>query len=181
MKQAILAAIASIFLVVGVSGQTKNGTSPKVVDFSGSWQLNLKRSNFDALTTISMMKVDADQTDKDFSVTYVTVPGPPPGGGNPVGGPRKATFLYNLDGTETTSEPDQSLGMTPATLTARIADDGKLVLTSKRKVSTSFGGENYEVKETWRLEDKGKTLVISRTIFSPRTSNVVRLVLDRID
>lgn len=181
-KEVVLAAIVSLFLFTACAlGQTGAGKA-KAVDFSGSWQLNLKKSNFDAFTTISMMKVDAEQTDKDISVAYVTVPGPPPGGGKPpVDKPKKASFLYNLDGTETMTEPDLELGMTPATLTARITDDGKLVLTSKRKVSTTFGGGNYEVKETWRLEASGKVLTITRTIFTPRGSNVVRMVLDRID
>lgn len=163
----------------------------KKADFSGSWTLDVSRSKLDERARIESMTMTVAQTDKDIKVETATKRLPPPadamqsGGGGQGGGMRRGggfggdgTFLYTLDGKESSIETDGPMGKVPVKLKAEI-DGGKLKLSSTRTFNTQMGEVSMTTKETWTLSDDGKTLTVKRDTETPRGTNSSEMVFTR--
>lgn len=126
--------ITSAALVIGVlSGQ----------ELSGTWSLNLSRSDIRSLPTPPDPILKIQQRDRVLTVSGAT---------NETG--PLTTFEYPLDG----SEKKQRVG--ESTWSTRTKWEGAALLVN----TLVSGPQNYSIMERWRSSRDGSTLTIKRTI-----------------
>lgn len=156
-------------------------------DFSGTWTLDAGKSKLDGRARIESVTMNVAQTDKDIKIETATKRLPPPegAGGGQGGGMRRGggmggdgTFLYTLDGKETSIETDSPMGKVPVRLKAEF-DGGKLKLSSVRTFNTPNGEMTATTRETWALSDDGKTLTVKRETETPRGTNSSEMVFTK--
>ena len=165
----------------------------KPTNFSGTWGLDIPKSQLDVRTRIESMSMTVAQTDKELKVTTETKrPAPPtdapqanPGAAGPGGGGGRGmggrgfggdgTVAYSLEGKETVVEVDGPNGKMPLKYNAKI-EGGKANLSSVRSLSGPMGDITITTKEVWSLSEDGKPLTVVREQTSPRGSNTSTLV-----
>jgi hypothetical protein len=131
---------ASVAATPGATAMIHVGGSQP--NFSGTWKLNISKSNFGQLPP------PASQTDTiDDSEPSVKIAEDQKGG---MMGDLNLTTTISTDGKETTSS---GMGGAPVTSTAHW-DGIALVVDSK----TSFQGSDIKIKDTYTLSSDGKTL-----------------------
>lgn len=173
MKKILFLAIALCMMSVAAFAQK--------TDYSGTWTLDVAKSKLNERARVESMTLTVTQTEKDIKVESATkrTPMPEAQDGGPARrggfGPGDTTFVYTLDGKETTTEVEGRMGKTPVRLTAKI-DGGKLNLSSSRTFSGPMGEVTATTKETWALSDDGKTLTIVRESTSPRGTDTTTMV-----
>jgi hypothetical protein len=148
----------------------------KTSDFSGTWILDVSKSQLGERSFIESQTLTVKQTATDLKVETATKRTPPPamnpsggqvakgGFGGGMGGGRMGggdtPWTYSLGGKDTKGEMSGPMGAIPVTLNAKF--DGKTLLLSR--VST-FNGQMGEVtmtnKESWSVSDDGKTLTVN--------------------
>ena len=157
----------------------------KPTDFSGTWMLDIPKSQLNERMRIEAMTMTVAQTDKELKVTTETKrPAPAadasanPGGGRGMGGRfggADGTVAYSLDGKETIVEMDGPNGKMPVKYKA-ILEAGKLNLSSTRNLSGPMGDITITSKDSWSLSPDGKTLTSVREQTTPRGSSTSTLV-----
>ena len=174
-----LAAIIATFAIAGFA-------QAKPTDFSGTWNLDIPKSQLDVRARIESLTMTVAQTDKELKVTTETKrPAPPadapaggPGGGGRMGGRGfggDGTVAYSLDGKETVVEIEGPNGKLPIKYTGKI-EGGKANLSSVRSFSGPMGDVTITTKEVWTLSADGKTLTVNRTMNSPRGESTSTMV-----
>ncbi|HTS48932.1 MAG TPA: hypothetical protein VMH05_13370 [Bryobacteraceae bacterium] len=130
-RKAILTSVAALALAASLAAKP---------NFSGTWTLNVSKSDFGMLpgpTSRTDVIEHNDPALKD-TVTQETQQGP-----------QNATLNYTTDGKEATNEQG------PMTVTSTLSWDGdSLVVNSK----TSIQGNDITIKQVWTLSADGKTL-----------------------
>ena len=160
----------------------------KPANFSGTWNLDIPKSQMNERMRIESLTMTVVQSDKELKVTSETKrPGPPadasqPGPNGPGGGRRgmrgfgsDGTVAYSLDGKETIVEIDGPNGKMPIKYTASL-EAGKANLTSSRSFSGPMGDITATTKEVWTLSPDGKILTVARTQTTPRGESTSTLV-----
>jgi len=173
----LLAAMFAAFSIAGFA-------QAKPTDFSGTWVLDIPKSQMDARMRIEAMTVTVVQTDKELKVTNEVKRAAPPadaaanggGGGRGMGrGLGDGTTVYSLDGKETVVEVDGPNGKMPVKYKAMI-EGGKANLSTVR----TFTGPNGEITATskyvWTLSPDAKTLTSVQEQTSPRGTSTSTLV-----
>lgn len=125
--------------------------------FTGTWKLNLAKSDFNRVTGPRSMTLKVDQTDKELRVRTSLVDRL---------GERSDTARYVLDGRVN----QNSSGI--ATETIALLDGDILVLDVKQ-------GLNLAYKERWSLSSDGKTLTIKRHHIFTRSELTEEFILDK--
>lgn len=203
-KVSVLRAIFCLLLCIGsISAQEK------AANFAGSWELDVVKSKLPERMRLESGEMTVTQTDKELTVATDFKRASPPntlaqmnenGGMRPDGnramrrggggmgrgamtGGGNGTFTYNLDGSETTAESETPAGGEPSsvTLNAKTEKDGKLKLSSSRRISNQTGDLRITTKETWELAGDGKTLKVTRQTETPRGSQTVELFFTKKD
>jgi len=181
MKKILFLTIALIALALSSYGQAKP------TDFSGTWNLDISKSQLNERMRIESMTMTVAQTDKEFKVTSETKrPGPPadasqpgpngPGGGRGMRGfGADGTVVYSLEGKETIVEIDGPNGKMPIKYKASL-EAGKANLSSSRSFSGPMGEIIATTKDVWTLSPDGKTLTVARTQTTPRGESTSTLV-----
>jgi hypothetical protein len=180
----LFAAILALCALAGAA-QEKAAKTP---DFSGTWILDVSKSQLGERNFIESQTLTVKQTANDIKVETATKRTPPPtvnmngdrGGKGPMGGGMgggrmgDTPWTYALDGKDTKGEMPGPMGPMPVTLNAKF--DGKTLLLSR--VST-LNGQMGEVtisnKETWSLSEDGKTLTINTERSGMRTETTVKV------
>jgi len=130
-RKAILTSVAALALATSLAAKP---------NFSGTWTLNVSKSDFGMLpgpTSRTDVIEHNDPVLKD-TVTQETQQGP-----------QNATLSFTTDGKEATNEQG------PMTVTSTLSWDGdSLVVNSK----TSVQGNDITIKQVWTLSADGKTL-----------------------
>jgi len=174
-----LAAMFAAFTIAGL-GQAKP------TDFSGTWTLDITKSQLSERRPIEAMTMTVAQTAKELTVTTETKrPAPPadapaggPGGGRGMGrgfGGGDGTVVYSLDGKETVIEVEGPNGKLPIKYKASL-EAGKANLSSTRSFSGPMGDVTFTTKDVWSLSADGKTLTSVREQTSQRGTNSSTLV-----
>ena len=177
--------LVAVFCLFSVGAMAQGKMSTK--DFSGTWVLDVSKSKLDERARIESMTMTVAQTEKELKVTTETKRQAPPAdaaGGSGGGGGRggrggfgggDGTNTYTLDGKETTTQRETSMGPIPVKHTAML-DAGRVRISS----SSTFTGQNGEVtitnKEAWSMSDDGKTLTVERESTSPRGTSSTTMV-----
>ncbi|MEO7659650.1 MAG: hypothetical protein ABIV48_08545 [Pyrinomonadaceae bacterium] len=159
----------------------------KPPDFTGTWILDVSKSQLGDRMRVESMTLTVAQTDKELKVTTETkraaLPadapqGGPGGGGRGLGrgfGGGDSTITYSLGGKETVVEIDGPNGKMPVKYTAAV-DAGKAILTSSRSLSGPMGEITMTTKDSWSLSAEGKTLTVVREQSTPRGTNSSTMV-----
>ena len=170
---------AAILCVTAVAGYSQ----AKPTDFSGTWVLDVSKSQLGERARIEAMTVTVAQTDKELKVTTETKrPAPPadassggPGGRGMGRGFGDGTVSYSLDGKETIVEIEGPNGKMPVKYKGTI-EGGKANLSSTRTFTGPMGEVTSMTKDSWSLSADGKTLTVAREQTSPRGTNSSTLV-----
>src|SRR5688572_6910408 len=154
----------------------------KATDFSGTWMLDIPKSQVNERMRIEALTMTVVQTAKELTVTTETKrPAPPAdaaaaaavngrGAGRGMGGRfggGDGTVAYSLEGKETVVEIDGPNGKLPIKYKAAM-DGGKANLSSVRSFSGPMGDITVTAKDVWTLSPDGKTLTVVREQTSPR-------------
>jgi len=172
--------LAAMFAAFSIAGFAQ----AKPTDFSGTWSLDIPKSQLDVRMRIEALTMTVAQTDKELKVTTETKRQAPPadaaaagtggGGGRGMGrgfGGGDGTVAYSLDGKETTVEIDGPNGKMPIKYKGTV-EGGKANLSSSRTFTGQMGEMTVTTKDVWTLAPDGKTLTVVREQTSPRgTSN----------
>ena len=175
--------LAAMFAAFSIAGFAQKPT-----DFSGTWVLDVPKSQLDVRARLEALTMTIAQTDKELKVTSEAKRAAPPadapqggGGGRGMGrgfGGGDGTIVYSLDGKETVVEVDGPNGKLPVKYKGTI-EGGKANLSSVR----SFTGPNGEItitsKYVWTLSDGGKTLTSVQEQVSPRGTSTSTLVFTK--
>lgn len=176
-KLSVLAAIFCMFLAAGaIFAQDKED------NFAGRWELDLSRSKLPERMRVESMTLNVAQSDQEIRVrtmvkqtarleseNRVASGDKRPGGGmmrNDV------TILYSLVGgmrMGTVVKPENAVDK-PSTgnPVASLENDGKLKLSSSRKISSAMDEVTVTTEEVWELIDGGRGLKIKREAETPR-------------
>ena len=174
--------LSAVFAAVAVSASAQT----KATDFSGTWTLDVAKSQLGDRARIEAMTLTVVQSEKEMKVTTETkrqsppadAPAGGPGGGRGMGrgfGGGDGTITYSLDGKETTVEIDGPNGAMPVKYQATM-EGGKGYLSSQRSFSGPMGEVTITTKDLWSLSADGKTLTIVRSQTSPRGTNSSTMV-----
>jgi hypothetical protein len=169
--------LAAFFAAFAIAGYAQ----AKPTDFSGTWNLDIPKSELNERMRVEAMTLTVAQTDKELKVTTETKrPAPPadaPQGGRGMRGfgGGDSTVAYSLDGKETIVEVDGPNGKMPIKYTGKI-EGGKANLSSSRTFSGQMGEVTVTTKDTWTLSPDGKTLTVVRDQTSPRGSSTSTMV-----
>jgi hypothetical protein len=160
----------------------------KPTNFSGTWMLDIPRSQINERMRVEALTMTVAQTDKELKViTETKRPAPPadaaaspngPGAGRGVGGRSggaDGTVVYSLEGKETIVEIDGPNGKLPIKYTATLGA-GKANLSSTRSFKGPMGDLTIVAKDAWTLSPDGKTLTVVREQSSPRGTSSSTLV-----
>jgi len=161
----------------------------KPTDFSGTWSLDIPKSQLDVRMRVEALTMTVVKTDKELKVTNeIKRAAPPadaaaPSGGAGSGGGRgmgrgfggDGTVVYSLDGKETTVEVDGPNGKLPIKYKATM-EGGKANLSSLRTFSGPNGEMTFTTKDVWTLSDGGKTLTVAREQVTPRGTSTSTMV-----
>jgi hypothetical protein len=176
-------ALTAVFCLLAVAAMAQ-----KKADFSGTWTLDVAKSQLGERSRVESMTMTVTQTDKNLKVSTETKRQAPPadaaGGGRPGGGGGfgrggfgggDGTVDYSLDGKDTTVEVEGPNGKMPVKYKGSM-DGGKANLSSSRSFSGPNGDVSITTKETWSLSEDGKTLTVVRETASPRGTNSSTMV-----
>jgi hypothetical protein len=176
--------LTAMFAAFAVAGYAQG----KPTDFSGTWNLDIPKSQLDVRMRVESVSMTVAQTDKELKVTTETKrPAPPAdapqGGPNGPGGGRgmrgfgggDGTVAYSLDGKETIVEVDGPNGKLPIKYKGTI-DAGKANLSSTRSFSGPMGDVTITTKDAWTLSADGKTLTVVRDQTTPRGNSTSTMV-----
>lgn len=175
------------FLVAMLAAFSIAGFAQKATDFSGTWSLDIPKSQLDARMRVDGITMTVAQTDKDLKVTTETKRPAPPADAAPgpngqtsgrmrnFGGGGDGTVAYSLDGKENVVEVDGPNGKMPIKYTGAI-EGGKANLSSTRTFVGQMGEATITTKDVWTLSDGGKTLTDVRETISPRGTSSSTLV-----
>ena len=141
--KALVAALAVASFAVTLAAQNKP-------DFSGTWKLNVAKSDFGVMPGPESRTDTIAQTGATVKESVVAI-------GTPQGD-QKYTLTYALDGSETVNSPAPGLDIKN---TAKW-DGPALVIISKLK----FQDQDVEIKSTWTLADDGKSFTMNAHIAS---------------
>ena len=159
----------------------------KQTNFSGTWLLDIPKSQISERMRIEGITLTVAQTDKELKVTSETKrPAPPtdaaqagpngPGSGRGMRGFNgDGTVAYSLEGKETIIEIDGPNGKMPIKYKAAM-EGGKANLSSSRSFSGPMGDVTVTTKDTWSLSPDGKTLTVVREQTTPRGNSTSTLV-----
>jgi hypothetical protein len=173
--------LAAMFAAFAIAGYAQ----AKPTDFSGTWNLDIPKSQLNERMRVESMTLTVGQTDKELKVTTeIKRPAPPadapqggPGGrgmGRGFGG-GDGTVTYSLDGKETIVEVDGPNGKMPIKYTGKI-EGGNANLSSSRTFSGQMGEVTVTTKDTWTLSADGKTLTVVRDQTTPRGNSTSTMV-----
>ena len=160
----------------------------KPTNFTGTWELDIPKSQLDVRARIESLTMTVVQTDQELKVSTETKrPAPPadavaPGAGGGRGrgmggrfGGGDGTVAYSLDGKETIVEIDGPNGKLPIKYRAAL-EGGKANLSSVRTFTGPMGEITSTTKDVWTLSADGKTLTVVREQTTPRGTNSSTLV-----
>jgi hypothetical protein len=183
-----LAALCCMFAIAAAA--------QKAPDFSGTWSLDVSKSQLGERNRIEGMTMTVVQTAKDIKVTTETKRQAPPadaaaagagagmgrpggGGGGGMGrgfGGGDTTNVYTLDGKETTIEVDGPNGKMPMKLKGLVEAGCKATFSTSRTFNGPNGEITFTTKESWSLAADGKTLTVVKEQSSMRGTNSTTMV-----
>lgn len=154
LRNTFFATLAALACVVSAAAQSKP-------NFSGTWKLNLDKSDFGVLPPSSGRTDVVDHQDPNIKVNVSDAAAQ---------GQQDYTLILTTDGQEATNHP----GGLDMKSTANW-EGSNLVVNTKLQ----FQGNDVGIKTTWTLSDDGKTLTESAHLTSPMGETDQKLVFEK--
>jgi hypothetical protein len=88
-------------------------------------------------------------------------------GGETIGSDNDGTITYSLDGKETKTQEESTMGSVPLTCKAKLGKDGTLQLSQTRIIDGPSGKITVSTTENWTLSADGKTLIVKKETGTP--------------
>lgn len=194
-----LAAIFTLIFAAATCAQTdvaaSSKTQTKAANYSGKWNLDVKKSKLNERQNIESMTMNVEQNEKDLKIESSVKRGESPaaadngqrrgglmnGGGmrgGGFGGGEDQTFTYILDGKEVVNDMTKSAAG-KFTYKGAQEKDGKLKLEHTREFDSPNGPMKIKTNETWSISADGKTLTINRETVTPRGANTSEMVFTK--
>ena len=154
----------AVFITAGLFPSESFAAKP---DFNGIWTLNEEKSEIGEMRFRPSATLDVKQDKNNLTVVRTRT--------GRDGQEVARESVYNLDGTETTTEGERRKTVS----TAKWSEDGNSLVIHSTS-SWTREGETFEFKitETWILGDKGKSLTIKTSSSSSRGEFSYKLVYD---
>jgi len=158
-------------IVLGVTLTLMPGVAPEALaqarpDFSGTWRLNVAKSNPNVAGNTPNIpfpsQIVVKQTPTDISVESTSVRQQP------------VSAVYKLDGSKVTVQVPQGISETGE---AKL-DGGNLSISSHRSFSSPAGDVDVEFKEVWSVS--GSVLTIQKTRMQSGDSTTEKAVYDKL-
>ena len=154
MRKAIIATVAGVMLAAALAAQDKP-------NFSGTWKLNLDKSDFGVLPPSNGRTDVVDHQDPQLKINVSDASAQ---------GQQDYTLTMTTDGKEATNTPGGlELKSTAAWAGATLVVNTKL----------QFQGNDVAIKTIWGLSDDGKTLTESAHMVSPMGETDQKLVFEK--
>jgi hypothetical protein len=193
MKRFFLFVAVLALAALSVAAQGNAAPPP---NFSGTWTLDVTKSQLGERNNIESQTLTVKQTATDIKVDTATKRTAPPtmpnssappagkpgfGGGSSgsaiggrIGG-GDTPWTYSLEGKESKGEMSGPMGAIPVSLNAKF-NDQSLDLSRSFTMTTPRGEMTNSTKETWQLSKDGKTLTINSERTTMRgTESTVRV------
>lgn len=186
----VLAAIFTFIFSAAVFAQVKPKVpakaQTKIIDYSGKWSLDLKKSKLKENPPIEAMKLNVEQTEKEVKIESTFSNGEDENSNrNRGGGLQRGSFTgmnggtetatYTLDGKEFINDMTKSAAG-KFTYKGVRDKDGKLKLEQTREFLSPNGMMKIKTTETWSLSADGKTLTVNRETVNPTGTNVSEMI-----
>jgi len=177
MNKRLIPAAFALLLVAAFSVFSQE----KAKDYSGTWKLDLAKSEMGERSRVESMDMTVTQSDNDLSyernAKLSEAQGGGMGGRGGMGGPGGGgKMTYDLSGKET--KVSGAMGGEVG-LKAKVEKDGGLKLTQNRSFEGPMGAMTIKTVETWSLSDDGNTLTVSSTTETPRGTRNQKMVFTR--
>ena len=154
LRNAIVATLAVLACAVSAAAQSKP-------NFSGTWKLNLDKSDFGVLPPSSGRTDVVDHQDPSLKVSVSDAAAQ---------GQQDYTLMLTTDGKEATNHPG---GLEMKSIANW--EGSNLVVNTKLQ----FQGNDVGIKTTWTLSDDGKTLTESAHLTSPMGETDQKLLFEK--
>lgn len=174
MKKRFVPAALAMLLVAAFGVFAQNSAK----DYSGSWKLDVEKSELGARSRVQSMEMTVSQTATELNVERKAELSEAAGGGmggRRGGGPGGGKLSYDLTGKETKMEASGGFGGN-VVLKAKVEKDGGLKLTQDRSFEGPMGAMTIKTVENWKLSDDGKTLTVSSSTETPRGTRSQKMV-----
>ena len=148
------AAIAGLVFVASLAAQSKP-------NFSGTWKLNVDKSDFGVLPPSNSRTDVVDHKDPNLKITVAD---------DGAQGQQNYTLIMTTDGKEAVNKPGGLDMKSVATW-----DASKLVVSTKLQ----FQGSDVAIKTSWSLSDDGKTLTENAHLESPMGETDQKMVFEK--
>jgi hypothetical protein len=164
VKQVVISsilALAACSLPFGIGREIRQEKVPARPDFSGTWKLNIEKSNFGPIPAPKSRvdKIQHKDPSLQFTSTRVTEEGE-----------ETVTLTLTTDGKENTN----SVRGTEVKSTGKW-EGAALVIDSKANI----GGNELSIKDKFTLSEDGKTLTVARHYAGPEGEADATTVLER--
>jgi hypothetical protein len=183
--------LLAVFALCAISAAAQKAAP----NFSGSWNLDIAKSQLGERTNIESQVMTVTQTATTLKVETATKRPPPPvmpgttengGRGRPTGGMGgrfgggDTPWTYGLEGKETKGEMSGPNGPVPVALSAKF-EGNKLNLSRSSTFNGPMGEVTMTTKETWELSADGKTLTVNTERTSMRGTDTTTKVFAKKD
>ena len=163
--RATLAGVMTAVLVAGAAVAEPAGAQEAKPDFSGTWVLDLARSNPGPLPAPESLQVVIDHKDPAITSTLTQK------AADDVATSRTVITTDGQENRNTVSTPDGEV-----TLISRSRWSGRTLITA---TSTTVQGTPIGVTESWSLSADGKEMVVSRAFSSDQGAFQQKFVFTR--
>lgn len=131
-------------------------------DFSGTWKLNLAKSDLGPMPPPKAMTLKIEHQDPDLKVTTMISGGPQ--------GDLNYDAIYTTDGKESINKLSGNQAHSTVTW-----DFDALVLQTR----ADFGGGEVQIRSRWVLSNSGKVLKQSAQVTTPQANFTTTYVFDK--
>lgn len=185
----VLAAIFTFIFSAAALAQSDLSASAqtaKTIDYSGKWNLEVKKSKLKENPPIDSMSMIVEQNEREVKIESTFKNGEDDNASmNRGGGLQRGNFsgmtggtestAYTLDGKEVVNDMTKAAAGKYTYKGAR-GKDGKLKLEQTREFQSPTGMTKIKISETWSLSADGKTLTVNRETVNPTGTNVSEMV-----
>lgn len=171
LKIILTAAFSLVLAVAAIFAQDAKPKSVKTPNFSGTWTLDMKKSELKENSFVKAVTMTVLQTAQNLKIEietkYQTFAAAKTGetrGDSELGKtPAQVVTVYNytLDGKETDYQDNDGIGK--AKITPEIEKNGQLKLIQTRRFNMQTGEKVLKTIEIWTLSPDGKTLSVRRS------------------
>lgn len=186
----VLAAVFTLIFSAAVFAQTDLSVSAqpqtKTPDYSGKWNLDVKKSKLKENPPIDSMTMTVEQNERELKIENTFKNGEDVdtnrtrGGGlqrgvfSGMNGGTEST-TYTLDGKEVINDLTKAAAGKFTYKGAR-GKDGKIKLEQTREFQSPTGMTKIKITETWSLSADGKTLTVNRETVNPTGTNLSEMI-----